>query len=95
MGTSLAQAKTAAAIALFLVGIWVLALVARPLTPLRVGLVTSMAGGGVLFLGVGYASRLFSLVVPPVPVFAAIAAIVCGTGAILWVTFRWVVPDDG
>ena len=34
-GVSLAQAKTAAAIALFVFGIWVLALVARPLTPLR------------------------------------------------------------
>lgn len=43
LGATLGQARTAATLALFLIGLWVLAILVRPLTPLRGVLVALMA----------------------------------------------------
>jgi len=92
-GTSLIQAKTAATLALFVFGLWVLALVARPLSPLRVGLVTAMAGAGALTLFLGVPSRVFSLVVPPAPVLAGVGAIVVVAAVVFASVLRLTLPE--
>ena len=58
-GVSLTESRTAAAIALLGVGLWVLVILARPFTPARVVLVAAMAGG---FAGAAAGSRCPRLV---------------------------------
>ena len=62
---SVAQARTAATGTLLVLGLVVLALVSRPLTPLRALLVVAMAGGGVLVWTVPASRHLFALTAPP------------------------------
>ena len=60
--TGLAEDRTVAVIALTVVALWVLAIVARPYTPWRIGLVLAMAAGAV-----------GALVIPPIADFFALA----------------------
>jgi len=67
-GTSLVQARTAAMLALFAVGLWVLLLVARPWHPARVALVVAMGGLLVPLVAFPLARRWLLLAVPPAAV---------------------------
>jgi cation-transporting ATPase E len=73
--TSLTQARTAAVIAVFAVGLWVLVLIARPLDARRLLLVCAMAAIFVLAFAVPWSRRVFALQLPPSPVLAATVAV--------------------
>ncbi len=81
------QVRTASMLALFGAGLWVLALVARPLVPWRIGLVAAMAGGLALLFAVPVGRDVFDLAVPPVwlvgvAVVADVGGIVVGAAGI-------------
>jgi cation-transporting ATPase E len=59
------EARVAAAITLFLAAWWVLVLVARPLDPLRMGIVAAMAAGFVLVLAIPPVSAFLALSLGP------------------------------
>jgi cation-transporting ATPase E len=75
-GVSVTAQRTAATLAVFAVGIWVLALIARPLNAAKVVLIAVMAGGMVLLLAVPLSRRIFALRLPPGNVIAVEAAVV-------------------
>ena len=64
-GATNPEAQTIATLTLMILGIAVLALVARPLTAVRALLVAAMALGGVLAWVVPFARHFFDLVAPP------------------------------
>jgi len=64
-GASVAQARTAATGTLLVLSLVVLALVSRPLVPLRMLLVVAMAGAAVLVWAVPASRHLFALSAPP------------------------------
>lgn len=72
-------ARTAAVLAVFAVGLWVLALVAGRPTPGRVVLVAAMAAGLVPLLAVPLARRFLALQLPSAAVLAVEAAVVLAT----------------
>jgi cation-transporting ATPase E len=80
------QARTTAALALAGLGLVVLALAARPLTPLRRLLVAAMAAGFAVVLAVPWLRGFFALSLPPAPVGGAALALVAVLGAMLAVT---------
>ena len=87
-GVTVVQARTIATLALGAMGIWVLALIARPLNPSRLLLVIAMAAGFVMALSVGLSRTIFALALPPPPVTLAAAGVTAA--AILALTgWRW------
>jgi len=72
--TSLAQARTAALLAVFTMALWVLVLIARPFNPARLLLVVSMAAAFVALFCVSLSRRVFALDLPS----AAVIAVTCG-----------------
>ncbi len=74
--TSLAQARTAALLAVFAMATWVLILISRPFNPARVTLVASMAAAFVVLFCVSLSRRVFALDLPP-------SAVVVVTGFIV------------
>jgi cation-transporting ATPase E len=94
---SLAQDRTTALIVLFLVAFWVLALLARPFTPLRAGLVGSMGGLFFLALTLPFSQDYFEIALPSPAVLleaVAVAVAACvllelGWHAASWVDRRW------
>lgn len=94
-GVPLEQARTTATIVLLLLGLWVLALLARPITFWRGALLVGMAGGLVLALSIPFARDFFALELPPVDV-AVEALAVTATAAFLLEVFwrvthrRWI-----
>ena len=87
------QVRTASMLALFGAGLWVLALVARPLVPWRIGLVVAMGAGLAPLFAVPFGRHIFDLAVPPawllaVAVAADAAGIAAGAAGIGW-TRRW------
>ena len=82
-GVSPDEARTAATIVLFCVGLWILALLARPWTNVRIMLLAAM---GVAFLGavmISAVRRFFALDAPPREVFVMLAAVVGVAGLVL------------
>ncbi len=73
---SVTQQRTTTMLALFALGIWVLVLIARPLTAWKVALIAAMAGGLVLLLAVPLSRRIFALQLPPADVLVVVAAVV-------------------
>jgi len=75
---TVAQARCAALLALFVIALWVLGLIARPVHPDRVALIIAMAGGLGVLLAIPLARRVFSLQVPPMSVvlIGAVVAVV-------------------
>ncbi len=73
----------AAAVALFAVAIFVLAMLARPLRPLRLGLVLAMGGGGVVAMLVPISRRVFSFSVPPASLLATVVTVAAPVMVIL------------
>ncbi|MFC4471905.1 HAD-IC family P-type ATPase [Streptomyces xiangluensis] len=87
---SLDAETSAATLTLFLISMWVLAIIARPYTWWRVGLVAAMGAGFVLVLVVPWLQDFFALklVGAPMPWTAVgIAAVAAGTLEVSW---RWV-----
>lgn len=75
-GTTLVEARTLATLALFAMGIWVLALVARPLLGWRLGLLVLMALCMVGVLALPLSRRLLSLAFPSITVGLAAGGVV-------------------
>ncbi|MEU1277266.1 HAD-IC family P-type ATPase [Streptomyces sp. NPDC005805] len=90
-GTGALDAETSAAtLCLFLVSLWVLAIVARPYTWWRIGLVATMAGAFLLVLVVPWLQEFFALkLVGTVMPWAAVA-IAATAAAVLEIAWRWV-----
>ncbi|GGK73203.1 HAD-IC family P-type ATPase [Streptomyces flaveus] len=87
---SLAAETSAATLTLFLISMWVLAIIARPYTWWRVGLVAAMGAGFLLVLVVPWLQDFFALklVGAPMPWTAVgIAVVAAGTLEFSW---RWV-----
>ena len=78
----LADARTAATLTLTLVGLWILGMLARPLTGWRLWLVAAMALGLVLVVLVPFARSFFALVLLAPQQLALVAAAAAG-GAVL------------
>jgi cation-transporting ATPase E len=76
-----ATERSAAALTLFIVAGWALALVARPYTWWRAGLVAAMAAGFALMAAVPFTARLFALTFTD-PVTDAVAVAVGAAGAL-------------
>ena len=101
-GVELGEARTTATIVLCLVGLWVLAILARPLTVARRWLVVAMAGGFVLLLVLPPLRDAFALDLPRMVVWLAGIGLVALAGAGLeggwrlarWVHLRYGNPDD-
>ena len=85
-GTTLAEARTAALVAVFAMAMWVLVLIARPFNPARVALVVSMAAAFVVLFCVSLSRRVFALHLPPTGAIVVTGFIVvAGIGALtLW-----------
>ena len=80
------QSQTAAALALFLVGIWVLARLSRPMNWPRAALVAAMVGLGAVAVSIPLTRQVFSISFPPPGVLAETAAVGVGAVAVaaLW-----------
>ncbi len=87
---SATAARTAAMLAIFAVGLWVLALVAGRPAGRAIALVAAMAGVLVLLFAVPLARRIFALELPPVSVCAWVAGVALAAIAdlTLWRRFR-------
>lgn len=75
VGATLAQTRTAALICVFIVALWVLVLVSRPVNLLRLVLIAVMAGSFVALFAVPLGRRIFGLALPDGPVIGAVIAI--------------------
>ncbi|MFD5558456.1 HAD-IC family P-type ATPase [Streptomyces sp. NPDC127068] len=87
---SLAAETSAATLTLFLVSLWVLAIIARPYTWWRVGLVAAMASGFGLVLVVPWLQRFFALDLVGAVMPWAAAGVAVVAAAVLEGTWRWV-----
>ena len=83
-----AQARTAAMVALYGMGIWVLARIARPLVAPRAALVVLMAASVVPLLAIPLGRRVFGLSVPPLGALLAVAAVVAAAVVALELWWR-------
>jgi cation-transporting ATPase E len=93
----LPQSQTAATITLLVVGLWVLNLLARPITPWRFVLFAAMAGAFVLILAVPSLRDFFALEFPSAPAMWGTIACAAGGVAILelgWQARQWRLPPD-
>ncbi|HEX8769669.1 MAG TPA: HAD-IC family P-type ATPase, partial [Acidimicrobiales bacterium] len=77
---TLTQARTAATLALFGVGLWVLSILARPMTGRRSLLEAAMAGGLIFILAVPAARNFYGLRLPPAEVIVAVVIVVVAAG---------------
>jgi cation-transporting ATPase E len=78
-GFEIADIRSASVITLTVLGLGVLGVLARPLTPVRIALIIAMYLGGVALFTVGFVSNFFGVGVPPAPLLLA-AFIVGGAG---------------
>ena len=88
-GTTVTQARTAAMLALFLFGLWVLVLIARPLDAMRIGLLATMVGGLLLLFAFPLTRKVFSLERIPAPVALAVLSAVAGGIGLLTLWRIW------
>jgi cation-transporting P-type ATPase E len=87
------QARTVAVVVLFMVAIWVLAILARPFNGWRAVLVSSMAGTFVLTLSLPQTRDYFDLPLPGTEallVACGVGAIACGVLEVGWRLAGWV-----
>ncbi|XMA37519.1 HAD-IC family P-type ATPase [Streptomyces albogriseolus] len=87
---ALGAETSAATLTLFLISIWVLAIIARPYTWWRVALVAAMAGAFVLVLAVPWLQDFFALRLVGMTMPWTAVAIAAVTAAVLEVVWRWV-----
>ena len=77
------EARTAATIVLFCVGLWILALLARPMTNVRMMLLAAMGAAFIGAVTIGGVRDFFALDAPPREVLVAIAVVVAAAGGVL------------
>ena len=82
-GATMAQARTVATWALLVLGLVVLALIARPLRPLRLLLVAALAGSGALVSVVPWSRQIFALALPPLAAIEWAALVVAAATPVL------------
>lgn len=87
---ALAAETSAATLTLFLISIWVLAIIARPYTWWRVGLVAAMGAGFVLVLVVPWLQDFFALKLVGMTMPWVATGIAVFAAAVLEVLWRWV-----
>jgi len=87
---SLDAETSVATLTLFLISLWVLAIVARPYTLWRLALVAAMAGAFVLVLMVPALQHFFALKLVGVTMPWLAVAVSAGAAATLEVLWRWV-----
>ncbi|MEU8468182.1 HAD-IC family P-type ATPase [Streptomyces sp. NPDC029006] len=87
---ALAAETSAATLTLFLVSLWVLAIIARPYTWWRVALVAAMGGAFVLVLVVPALRDFFALHLVGVPMPWTAAGVAAGAAVLLEFAWRWV-----
>ncbi|MGX2995377.1 HAD-IC family P-type ATPase [Streptomyces sp. JNUCC 64] len=87
---SLDAETSAATLTLFLVSLWVLAIVARPYTWWRLALVATMAAGFVLVLVVPWLQHFFALKLVGVVMPWTAVAVAAAGAAVLELAWRWV-----
>jgi cation-transporting ATPase E len=93
----LAQARTAATLALFGVGLWILSILARPMTERRSLLTMGMAGAFAAILLIPPLRDFYGLELPPSDVVIAVGVIVAAAGLLMEVGRRflpWVPGAD-
>ena len=83
------EARTTATITLFIVALWVLAILARPFTFWRFELVGSMAGLFVLALLVPWSRHFFALNMAPPWITACAVGIAAVAAGLLELAWRW------
>jgi cation-transporting P-type ATPase E len=91
-GVTLVQERTTAVIVLFLVTLWVLVILARPLNPWKVALLTSMAAAFAATLAIPWTREFFDLQLPSTIMSMAavgIAAIAIGLLELGWQVIEW------
>jgi cation-transporting P-type ATPase E len=89
------EARTVAVIVLFVVALWVLAFLSRPLASWRGGLVLAMAGLFVCTFAVPWTRDYFALVIPDIQTILAAVGIGALTGGLLqvgWHISGWAPP---
>ncbi|MFF3016263.1 HAD-IC family P-type ATPase [Streptomyces sp. NPDC057939] len=90
-GPDALEAETSAAtLTLFLTSMWVLAIIARPYTWWRVGLVGAMGGAFLIVLVVPWLQEFFQLKLVGVTMPWIAVAIAVGAAALIEFAFRWV-----
>jgi cation-transporting ATPase E len=92
-GVSQTEARTTATITLFLVALWVLAILARPTNPWRAGLVLAMAGAFVVIMAVPGLQDFFALNPPRNELVLAAIGIAAAGGFVIemgWRISGWV-----
>lgn len=90
-GPDAIQAETSAAtLTLFLTSMWVLAIIARPYTWWRVGLVGAMGGAFLIVLVVPWLQEFFQLKLVGVTMPWIAVAVAAGAACAIEFTFRWV-----
>ncbi len=93
---SLEQSRTIAVIVLFLVGLWVLVILARPLNAWRLALVAAMGLAFVGALTIPFVRDYFDLVLPPARAVVGAVAVGAAAAGVLEVGWRvagWSRPD--
>jgi cation-transporting ATPase E len=90
-GAGALDAETSAAtLTLFVVSMWVLAIIARPYTWWRIALVASMAGAFLLVLVVPWLQHFFALKLVGMTMPWIAVGIAAGAAATLELLWRWV-----
>jgi cation-transporting P-type ATPase E len=74
-GIGMNAERTTTMLAVFAVALWVLALISRPLSPVRIWLLAAMVAGLVLVFLIPLGRSMFALQLPPARVLAAEAAV--------------------
>ncbi|NGO14412.1 HAD-IC family P-type ATPase [Streptomyces sp. HC44] len=87
---SLDAETSAATLTLFLISMWVLAIIARPYTWWRIGLVAAMGAGFVLVLVVPWLQDFFALKLVGAPMPWTAVGVAVGAAVVLEVSWRWV-----
>jgi cation-transporting ATPase E len=87
-GVSVVEARTASAITLLTVGLWILVILARPFTSARVVLLVAMGGAFVGVMAVPGVRRFFALEIPPASMAVVIVIVVAAAGIALEVLAR-------
>jgi magnesium-transporting ATPase (P-type) len=88
-GANLAEARTTATVVLFVVTVWLLALIARPRSALRIALFSAVAGTFAAALTLPATRRYFEFAAPPVGTWLTSAMLTAGACAALVVAARF------
>ena len=86
-GTTAIQARTAAMLAIFSFGIWILGVIARPLHAPKLVLIAAMAASVVIPLAVPLGRRVFGLALPSSAILVSAGA--CVATAVLLLSLWW------